>query len=382
MSLKNFSIAGVVSAAVTAMGCGCSGNAASPALPGTAPLTSGSSQSVSTTIAPSATLDSTARRGVATGYVFFRPQGAWARAVPAHPPIAPQSQSWLDHIFSSGYDMGRLQFEQNSNGGNGDGNTPVYYATSSDPTYTLHCTMYSNCPEEGQHVHIPTGARPSDGGDHHMAVVNFSANREDDFWLATKPSGNGGTLDIGYGGHGALDGDGTNFKATASGVALTAGLLRESDLMAGFIPHALYITSSCTSNKYVYPAVASDDNNPNCPPQGTRLYLDLTAQQIGALAVPQWTKTYLMAWHTFGGIISDHGGNNFSLMPEHDYTSSLFGGGSPWLDFAKFVQNDPASKNVWAWPYNNVYHINFPSGNIDLRSHLKVLMPCVNTGAC
>src|SRR5271154_506323 len=57
----------------------------------------------------------------------------------------------------------------------------VVDATSSDPTYTLsYPEYYNNGPIT---VHIPAGAQPSTGSDHHLVVLD--GDQELDLWDAT-----------------------------------------------------------------------------------------------------------------------------------------------------------------------------------------------------
>src|SRR5260370_25374657 len=63
----------------------------------------------------------------------------------------------------------------------------MVFSHNSDPVYTVACTMY-DC---GTVIsfHIPLGATPETGSDHHLVVINLDTNQELDMWLASFSGG-------------------------------------------------------------------------------------------------------------------------------------------------------------------------------------------------
>ena len=108
-------------------------------------------------------------------------------------------------------------------------------------------------------MRIPDAARPAAGGDGHLAVIDQADGWEYDFWqVQQKPKG-GGTLTVSYGGktpYGTSNADGLGSNATAANFALSAGIIRPSELEAGKIDHALFMVVECTNGTAVWPAPA------------------------------------------------------------------------------------------------------------------------------
>jgi hypothetical protein len=265
-----------------------------------------------------------------------------------------------------------------------DWSHPAYYAQPTDPVYTLHATEpWGRNSLEGMSIPIPAGAQPAAGDDGHMTVVTPDG-WEYDFWRAQTPPAGGGTLTFAWGGRTRIDGDGLASGATASNFGNLAGMIREPELAAGHIDHALFIVIKCAAkgtgfgygatttsygSSYVYPAshggstCAGDD--PNLPPLGTRFALAMSDAQIQALAVPSWKKTILTALAHYGGYVGDTGGPGFAFMFESSSSYTSFGLPDPLATFA-------ALQGVPKW--NGDYVFNMASG-VDWAKYLRALAP-------
>src|SRR5687768_13026361 len=107
-----------------------------------------------------------------------------------------------------------------------------------DPVYRIHCWRYS-CPSiEGQSVRIPANARPAQGTDRHLTIVDRAGGYLWDLYKmeTAGPSGGsvtnwnklrsptGGVLYIGSGGRERIDGDGRGIAGDGANAAKT-GLL-------------------------------------------------------------------------------------------------------------------------------------------------------------
>jgi len=294
------------------------------------------------------------------------------------------SGTYLNHILGDNhFQLGKLQFSTNASGPT-DNNVPVYLARDSDPSYTVHCVFFTQCPLEGERVHIPRGAAPSgrlgytsfteDGShDQHLAVRNLDSQTEFDMWITPLPNGSGGTLNVGYGAKypfssGGYDQPGA---ATAAGFSLSQGRIRPVDLLAGRIPNALFLVTPC-ENGHVWPA-SGDDNGgfrQGCPPIGAHLWLDSSPNEIANSGAAPDFKVILNALHEYGGYVGDRCGScSLSVALEGGVSYTSFNMPNPWAQIAAHFP-DQSTAGAYA-----EYHISLTTGNIDLAQHLHVLTP-------
>jgi len=317
-----------------------------------------------------------------------QPPGCWRpyataspfnRQVTASSREAPNSAATVGRLLGFG---GLQNLLAGQAGTSNDFYRPLYYSRASDPTFTLHCTNISwgVCPLEGLLIHVPDAARAPGGTDAHMTVIDQSAGVEYDLWqVSSKPSG-GGVLQFSWGGKTAIDGAGLGSGAVAAEFGTAAGLLREQELEAGQINHALLISVHCDSGAFVYPAAkggraCSDlgESNANAPAEGTRFQLTMTDAQIDALGVPDWKKTILRAMSHYGLIVGDTGGS-WQLEAESALSHTSFGTADKWVEFAKSVGVPHyAPDNDWVFNVNN---------GVDWGRYLRVVDPCVSQGTC
>lgn len=275
--------------------------------------------------------------------------------------------------------LGKLQFSTNPTGQT-DSNVPMYVAHNSDPVYTIHCMYYSGCPIEGLQEHIPRGALSAgnlgyttfkDDGSHdqHMAVRNVDSGIEVDTWLTAQPNGQGGTLNVGYGGQfDFVSGGFGHGGATAAGFALTQGRIRSIDLLAGRIPNAVFLVTPC-ENGHVYPASGDDrGTNAGCPPIGAHVWLDSSPSDIANSGAAADFQIVLNAMHEFGGYIGDRC-SSCSLGPalEGGLSYTAFGQTNPWVQIANHFPGERPAGSF------GEYHLAISSGNIDLRTHLHII---------
>ncbi len=285
-------------------------------------------------------------------------------------------------LAGNSYNLGMMQFGVNATGPT-DSSVPVYTAHNSDPHYRVHCRYFSNCPLEGADIAIPAGALPAghlgytsftDDGvhDQHMAIRNVDTQTETDMWLAPEPSGNGGTLEIGYGGSLPFSSQGVGGAgATASGFSLTQGRVRAVDLIAGHLPTALFLVTPC-ENGHVAPAIADDGGRSwGCPPLGAHVWLDSSSGDIASSGASPDVQVILNAMHEYGGFIGDRCSScTLGIALEGGLAYSAFALQNPWIQIAAMHPGEETA----APPGGDLeYHIAVSSGNIDLRSHLHVI---------
>jgi hypothetical protein len=209
---------------------------------------------------------------------------------------------------------------------------PLYWAQSTDPTYTIHDTGYAcgspsstNCPTT---VQIPNGAEHATGGDGHLSVIQPDGHTEIDFWQVqnANPISGGGTLTVHDYGAVDLNGAGCCGGSTAANQGLAAGSIRGPELASGVINHALTVSEKCSDNGMVAPAVGGTGTTcsaGDAPPMGARLQLKMSDAQIASLSVPAYQKVIFEAMAHYGIFVTDTGGSPMDLYyePAIQYTS-------------------------------------------------------------
>lgn len=289
------------------------------------------------------------------------------------------------------------------------GGWPTYYASVGDPTFRVVCHEFGggcSVADAAITLHAPAGATIQGGcgadasWDRHLTVVDQTSGWEYDLWhVSTCPlPAAGGTIDVGWGGRARIDGDGIDTpggNGMASGTANLAGRIRVEELAAGRIEHALNIVIDCDDGTHVPPATADDKvcvDTTNAPPMGARFQLDMTAAEIDALPAPAWKKTILHAMAEYGMFFGDTGSSFFFDVQTEDgsmYTA-LGAASDPWLDFAlangwEYYEDpalgaaDPFKGYVGHWHDGDD---GIASWRTQVWSRLRVLDPCVSTGAC
>jgi len=211
---------------------------------------------------------------------------------------------------------------------------PVFWASETDPEYTIHCTVYSCSDMEGQRVNIPVGAKPTPAYDKHMTVVQADG-MEYDFWESSIPSGTGGTLNVSSGGRTRIDGDSTGSNADAGQTGLPAGQITTREWMDNRINHALELTIYRTKASSVYPVQESGcgghlaATDPTSPvPNGQWFKLNVTDAEIAAQ--PLWRQSIYRAMRDYGMFVVDTG-SIFNV--EHDNEMTYMGKRDPALDW-------------------------------------------------
>ncbi len=243
----------------------------------------------------------------------WRPYGdasPFNRRLSSNPRVDPRSSAIVSRVTG----WGKPEDLYSATDSKDDWTHAMFFAQASDPVYTIHCLRdWGKCEVEGMQVRIPRGARPAAGGDGHMAVMDQASGWEYDFWQSARPSGNGGTLNIAWGGRTRAtgsDADGLGSDATAAHFGAAAGIIRAQEMQQGVINHALFMVVHCDSGKQVYPAQglgSGCSGQSNAPAEGQRFFLDLNGAQINALKVPSWKKVILRAMATVRHVRRRHG---------------------------------------------------------------------------
>jgi hypothetical protein len=304
----------------------------------------------------------------------FAPSSPFNRPIPTGAPLVGNSSAIVQRMVS--LYRGPAKMTAGDADSVYDYSHPLYYASATDPVFTLHCyeTNWGTCPIEGHRIRVPDAARPAGGGDAHLAVLDYASGWEYDLYkVRSKPAG-GGVLEFRWGGRTRLDGDGLGSNATAAHFALSAGIVRPEELAAGWIDHALFMVVKCTGGA-VYPAGgggARCADTTDAPAGGMRFQLGYSGAEIEALAVPRWKKTILHALATYGAYVGDTGGAGFNFQFQSGSTYTSFGVADRLVNWA--------SREPGVTPYNGKYVFDAAPG-VDW-SRLRVIDPCVAQGTC
>lgn len=159
-----------------------------------------------------------------------------------------------------------------------------------------------------------SASTPIEGGsDRHAIMVHPTTCKLYELFATHYASGNGS-----HAGSGAIWTLTSNALRTASwtsadaaGLPILPGLVNYDEVVSGAMNHAIRVTADCTSRAYVWPARHhAGQNNPNCPPMGTRFRLrssfTLPSGQCAASC-----QTVLRTMKTYGLILADNGSDWF-----------------------------------------------------------------------
>jgi hypothetical protein len=244
------------------------------------------------------------------------------------PPLAADSSAVRQHMISYGWTMGPTASGFTLDVGGGS--RPVFYASPSDPVMTIHCSAVygpSSCQGangvdiNGLQIHVPGGARPESNSDAHLTIIETATGDEYDFWRA---SISGSTITSATGAEtNVVSGDGTGSGGDAANLALSAGLLRPSELLAGQIDHPLVLVVPCTNATgahvgYAWPARGGwgqycgqfwSEQAVGAPELGQLMKLNMSAAQIASSGAPQWQQTIMTALADYGAYVEDTEGS-------------------------------------------------------------------------
>ena len=325
-------------------------------------------------------------------------------ADPCSPRLDRDSASMVDQMMRHRFSMGIIQVAEPGTGG-GEAQSdeiPIYYTKGGSPHYLIDCTKrYTpRCSRLFPEVPIPNGAYASADKDHHASVILRSQGQtyEYDFWEfncppntgrqhgkcigTTTPVRGGGTVLVSYGGacnaNSYADAGTCTGSAIAAGVPPQAGVLDPRALSAGPIKHVLYVAIGCPNGHFVWPAHVGDGYPKNCqvpggPPEGKRIWLDLTDSAIGRLSDPRWAKVILHAMHHYGFFVVDTAGDfkqpwNFYGLDSATFT--YLGETDPWATFFTSIGCD-AHSNPCGYS-KNASHLPIPIRGIS-QSNIHII---------
>ncbi len=201
--------------------------------------------------------------------------------------------------------------------------------------------------EDGQFtaVPVPADAVPAKGTDKQLTVYQPSTDRLWEFWQASKVDGRwqacwGGRLDHASTSPGYFPG---GFGSSASGLAISGGMVRVDDVEAGRIDHALalQIISPRSYQEFSWPAQRSDgwSDDPDAVPEGLRLRLDPSVD-VASLGLEPVTEMIALAAQKYGFIVVDKAG----AVAVTGETGTATQGTNPWPGFLRGVPDHSVLK--------------------------------------
>jgi len=324
--------------------------------------------------APSPSADPARKGGAwpAAGWMPYR-GGPLTVPVGSNPSYVWNSASIVNTLWSGrSSDAGQLQVDAGPPPPSSQDYSPdvLYFGHSSDPQYTVSCYDYGGgCSASGVNVHIPKGAYPSGGSDHHIDIRDTVTGKDVMLWEAPIPSGNGGKYSVGWGAVIDSNSQGLNgIGSTASGISALWSL-RETDLVHNTINHAIIVSVNGESSLgYVYPAVSWDNNffRNNYPEMGAHFWLDVRPSQLPSNC-PAYAVSYLTALNKYGAYFVDYAGISsvFGIQAESDMSYTYDGGGSVWGPFMQGLGQNGQGMSELA----------IDNCGINMQSHMHILNP-------
>lgn len=198
---------------------------------------------------------------------------------------------------------------------------------------------WSHGPGFGQNVPIPDAATPDPGTDHHLALIDWSADTVWDMWacrrrpdgewesrtgMVYKASGSGvwKTSDFAV-----KNGESIHFHGPgrAAGVPIIAGLVMRDELLSGLVPHKVAMATWYNAfQKFVFPATWTDGFRDEGLPEGAVMQLDPTLD-LARFDLSPAARALAKAMQVYGMVNVDNARGNVV------YTEGLYGrGGLSW----------------------------------------------------
>ncbi len=220
-------------------------------------------------------------------------------------------------------------------------------------------------------VPIPVYARPSDGSDHVMTILQPSTDELWEFWIA-RTRLTAGTLrgaarmkgvstSPGYYSPSSWPGASWSWGAGASSLPVLAGMITVADLESGHIDHALSMAvPDPRSGVFALPAQRTDGDStdPSALPEGAHLRLD-PSLNIDSLNLPPITAMIAKAAQTYGIVITNKTGSTIAFTAEdpnenglatyYPFTPPRGAGPTPWWGPAPYTA-PPVGSTTGSYP--------------------------------
>lgn len=308
---------------------------------------------------------------------------------------------------------------------------PVYYGTSSNPTYCISsCTYHvsgANNPV-GKCFHAPSGAQfggyPSGYSvgfvDQNIIIWDETQNVEVEAYsnhssnprLPSCASGSTCKVSFNYCGWANRQTDKAwgNQTATTNGLAPDAGLVHGQELMQAQINHPIYLNAYCTASSVVFPDVVKANTGRTCasmgisstnrPPNGALFFLDYTPTQLSYLktVLPAWQYPLIQALTRYGAYLGSTGGSYDTLHVAHIESGQAYQYSGVTYPLWSFLDKNcgkgcykgtrtkspPYSKYIYTLNFlANIPNLSGPNcstSSCDVTQHMHITDPCIAKG--
>ncbi|MFN2419281.1 MAG: hypothetical protein ABR593_10215 [Candidatus Limnocylindria bacterium] len=296
----------------------------------------------------------------------YLPESAWNTPIPDSPLVDPRSDVLLGSIGESGNDgvitSDPTQFTY-----------PVYEVGADTPGHDLRCKWFkctvvgddgnSERVEVLEDVPIPDWARPSEGSDSSMIIIDVESGTEWDLWKVERQGdgtwsvANGSVYNVGW------DGMPEEYGSRGAGLPYLAGLVRHREVVAGEIEHAIAFAYPHVAKDFcVWPASKTDGQSdaPNALPEGARLQLDpeLTDPELRRMGLDETGLIIARALQRYSMIVVDVS-RRPKIMVE-DLTANERAEGS-WRDDSETPLHEDA---IAAIPFTSFRVLALPSADL------------------
>ena len=265
-----------------------------------------------------------------SGRYFARSGSPWNTPLPADAPIHSASAAYvadlarMKNTSAAGWWINRDEYS-----------SPIYEVTSQTPSVRVTLVddydrpfpaqrgdnpAYELAWRLAQGVPIPAGAKAAAGTDQHMTVVNTDSGELWEMWLTREDRPGVTGWSARWGGylpdHRANVGiytDPASWGSTGTSLPMAAGMILDSELRAGLIPHALQVTLPDPAAQAVWPAQRSDGDLARLIPEGSILRLkpsvDVNRYTAATPTATATLRTVAHAMQTYGLIVNDRTGS-------------------------------------------------------------------------
>jgi hypothetical protein len=235
--------------------------------------------------------------------------------MPSDAPIDPNSDDYIQDSITNSGDYIKVP--------NSSFTTPVYFAASTDPSYTITPALFGPTVT----VHIPTSAQPAPGTDSQLIIYDLTLNESVGLHHAT--------FDTTWHADGTdrylLDSEGldeaiggTPGNSGHRGVPAPIRALRYDEVQSGTINHRLECFWWATADSHVFPMSLHENNRGGVVPEGMVVRIKPSVD-LDSLGLSSQALVIAKALQTYGCVVGDNSGSGNKLKIETNSNWNLSG---------------------------------------------------------